>query len=57
MICPLCSFEFDEKKAKDICAECLMVKNCGLIKCPNCNYEFPKTPNWINKIISKGKEK
>jgi rubredoxin len=57
MKCTLCGFEFDEKNAKAGCADCLMMKNCGLIKCPNCGYEFPKTPEWINKLLEKGKSK
>ncbi len=38
--CPLCGNEFDESIAKGGCASC-NIKDCGLIRCPNCGYEFP----------------
>ncbi len=37
--CPLCGNVFDEESSKSGCAGC-GVKNCGLVKCTNCGYEF-----------------
>lgn len=38
--CPLCGNEFDEEKSTAGCAGCGK-SGCGLVRCPNCFYEFP----------------
>ena len=50
MKCSFCGFEFDEKCAVSSCEGCLLKKKCRLVKCPNCGYEMPKTPEWMGKI-------
>lgn len=55
--CPLCGNIFDEEKAKGGCTGC-GVKGCGLVKCPNCSYEFPpekkfEKSNLFKKIFKK----
>lgn len=47
--CPLCGNIFNEEKAKGGCFGC-KIKDCGLVRCPNCGYEFP--PEKINKKTS-----
>lgn len=43
LICPLCGHNFKKEEAIRSCKSCSLNKtNCGLIKCPNCSYEFPK---------------
>jgi len=67
MKCSLCGYEFGENAAKAACEGCILTKNCRLVKCPNCGYEMPKTPEWIGKmsrrlsavgrqLLKKGKE-
>lgn len=49
MKCTFCSFEFDEKKADDVCQGCLWVKKCGLIKCPRCHFELVLVPALVRE--------
>jgi rubredoxin len=55
MKCSLCGFNFDENEAETACKECFLAKNCKLIKCPNCGYEMPPEPAWLNKILRRRK--
>lgn len=50
MKCNLCGYEFDEKESIPVCQSCSLVKNCKLIRCPNCGYEWPAEPDWLKKI-------
>jgi hypothetical protein len=36
--CPLCGYGF--RPSHDCAAGCPMGQGCGMIKCPNCKYEF-----------------
>lgn len=54
--CPLCGNIFDEEKSRSGCTGCSK-QGCGLVKCPNCQYEFPpekdleeKTWGFVKKI-------
>jgi len=51
--CPLCGFEFE--KTNTVCTHgCPMGRFCKLIKCPNCQYEFPETSRplaWLAKLL------
>ena len=52
--CPLCSFQFDGAQAA--CGGCPMFSGCSMLKCPNCQYEFPmesKIVSWLQKIFKK----
>ncbi|MEI7641080.1 MAG: hypothetical protein WCJ46_06195 [bacterium] len=57
MKCVLCGYEFNEAKAKTACEGCPLGEKCGLVKCPNCGYESPKTPQWLTKKENKIKNK
>jgi len=54
--CPYCGFEFDG--TADYCTgACPLAKNCSMIMCPNCRYEFvpaeSKTLNFFKKLFSR----
>ena len=57
MKCPLCGAEF-EKKDKNLCANCPLHKDCNLIGCPNCGYQFLDKPKgkFFKKIIKGEKD-
>ncbi|NVM54970.1 MAG: hypothetical protein HWN66_14795 [Candidatus Helarchaeota archaeon] len=52
--CPLCGRKFDALEHAGGCANCSLFKSCDLLRCPNCNYEFPipdkKLLNFIKKL-------
>jgi len=50
MICSLCGLHFNEADGVAACQSCLFSKRCELIKCPNCGYEIPREPKWINRL-------
>jgi len=56
MKCTLCGFEFNENEAEAGCKGCSLLRNCGLIKCPNCNFETAPEPDWIRKLRKKEKK-
>ncbi len=49
MKCALCGFEFSESDAKRPCASCPLGAKCDLICCPNCGYQAPREPKWLNR--------
>jgi len=54
MKCPLCGFEFHEYK--NVCQGCVLKKDCQVVCCPNCHYQFPaesKLTSWVQKILKK----
>jgi len=55
--CPLCGKETENERMA--CAGCPMSSGCGLLKCPNCGYEFPKESKIVKYFsgLFKGKEK
>ena len=63
MKCKLCGYQFDKKQAIQSCASCPLTSNCPLVRCPNCNYEWPleneknniQTPLISLKVREKGK--
>jgi rubredoxin len=50
MKCDLCGFEFEEAEAAKGCAGCGGLGGCGLIRCPNCGYEWPTEPTWLQRL-------
>jgi Fe2+ transport system protein FeoA len=52
-LCPLCGFEFERTETR--CADgCPMGRFCNLIRCPNCQYEFPAEPRllgWVRRLF------
>jgi len=56
--CPLCSFQFAAQEAA--CRGCVMMGGCGMLKCPNCHYEFvteSKIVDWFQKVFKKKAER
>ncbi|PIZ62567.1 hypothetical protein COY16_04015 [Candidatus Roizmanbacteria bacterium CG_4_10_14_0_2_um_filter_39_13] len=51
MKCKLCGYQFDIKQAVQSCASCPLTKNCPLVRCPNCNYEWPLDSEESNKLV------
>ena len=55
MKCPLCGYEFDEKNS-ECHKECPLNKECSMVCCPSCHYQFvneSKTVNFIKKLFQK----
>ncbi len=49
LTCPFCGFEF--AKNDTLCQHgCPLGSLCGLIRCPNCQYEFAETPRTITLL-------
>lgn len=51
--CPLCQHPFEGREA---CRNCGLVKNCPLLRCPNCGYEFveqSKTFSFFSKLAAR----
>lgn len=51
--CSLCGYDFKEQVAQRACKSCPMMKDCKLIKCPNCGFETPPEPKWIKYLKRK----
>lgn len=49
MKCALCGFEFSEANAKRPCVNCPLGAKCDLVCCPNCGYQAPREPTWLNR--------
>ncbi len=49
MKCSLCGYNFSKKEAKSACEGCI-VKGCGMVRCPNCNYENPIEPKLVSSF-------
>src|SRR5262245_3977790 len=58
LTCPLCGFEFQKSDA--LCHHgCPLGAMCKLVRCPQCEYEFPEqTPalSWLRRVFSKKQE-
>jgi Fe2+ transport system protein FeoA len=49
LTCPFCGFEF--AKHDTLCQHgCPLGSLCGLIRCPNCQYEFAETPRTVTLL-------
>jgi len=57
MKCTLCGFVFDAQKGAPACAGCPLVRNCRLVRCPNCGFETPAEPDWLRRLFGKLKRK
>ena len=58
MKCSLCGYKFNEKEGKSACQGCI-IKGCGMVRCPNCNFENivePKSLKSIKEIFTKWKQ-
>lgn len=49
LTCPFCGFEFSADDT--MCRHgCPLGSSCGLIRCPNCRYEFAETPRTVTLL-------
>ena len=53
VICPFCALEFE---AADSACEhgCPLRTSCGLLRCPSCDYEFPRagrSTSWLGRLL------
>ena len=55
--CPMCGYEFDRDDT--LCGHgCPLGSLCNLVRCSNCEYEFPDAPrrrSWLRKLLSRSK--
>jgi len=53
--CPMCGYEFDRDDT--LCGHgCPLGSLCNLVRCSNCEYEFPDAPrrrSWLKKLLSR----
>ncbi|EOC99525.1 hypothetical protein [Caldisalinibacter kiritimatiensis] len=54
--CSFCGYEFNEDEAAKGCKSCPMSKACNKYKCPNCGFEIPKEPKFIQLIKKWGRK-
>jgi hypothetical protein len=48
--CGFCGSSFQQDKAQPTCASCPLSGSCQLVRCPQCNYENPVPPKWLNGL-------
>lgn len=48
--CGYCGDDFQEDPGQAACRSCPLSRACALVRCPNCGYENPKRPGWIDKL-------
>lgn len=57
--CPLCGFEFS--RSDTLCHHgCPLAAGCPLVRCPNCEYEYPERPaggSWIVRLLRGGSDR
>ena len=53
LTCPFCGFEF--LREDTLCEHgCPLGAMCGLVRCPNCQYEYPEKPQsltWLQRVF------
>jgi Fe2+ transport system protein FeoA/rubredoxin len=54
MKCSLCGLDYSEEEALKACANC-PIKRCTMLRCPNCGFETPMPPKWLQMFIEKGR--
>ena len=50
MTCTLCGHEFERAAGARACRGCPLSAACDLARCPNCGFEVPVEPKWIEKL-------
>jgi hypothetical protein len=48
--CGMCGSDFVEDQSQPACQSCPISRACGLVRCPNCGYENPRQPAWLEKL-------
>ena len=57
-VCALCGTRFlwDPDQKPTACKSCPLARNCGMVVCPNCGYEFPtrsRIAEWLTMLWKK----
>lgn len=50
MNCSFCGVTFDEAEARSACDACLTSEGCARLRCPQCGYESPEVPAWLQRL-------
>lgn len=48
LTCGFCGTRFREDRSQPVCQGCPLNTACGLIRCPSCGYENPRSPRWLS---------
>lgn len=48
--CGFCGADFQEDRSQATCQACPLSRACGLIRCPSCGYENPRSPRWLASV-------
>lgn len=50
--CGFCHTRFEEDSGQPTCGACPLKGGCSFVRCPECGYENPTTPEWMSKLRS-----
>ncbi|HSJ14765.1 MAG TPA: hypothetical protein VK939_10120 [Longimicrobiales bacterium] len=50
--CGFCHTRFDEDYGQRTCGACPLRGGCSFVRCPQCGFENPTTPEWVSKLRS-----
>jgi hypothetical protein len=48
--CGYCGIEFEEDRGQPTCKNCPLARGCSAVRCPNCGYENPVVPAWVQRL-------
>jgi hypothetical protein len=48
--CGFCRTTFLEDRGQATCEACPLSKACGFVRCPECGYENPRAPQWLETV-------
>lgn len=50
--CGFCGVDFREDRGQPACRRCPLARACRFVRCPECGYENPVTPDWLDRLPS-----
>lgn len=53
VVCGFCGTEFTEDRGQPTCRGCPLSGGCPMIRCPNCGYENPAPPAWVERLLGR----
>jgi hypothetical protein len=48
--CGYCGQDFEEDRGQPACQSCPLSGGCRAVRCPDCGYENPLTPGWVEAL-------
>lgn len=48
--CGFCRTEFEEDRGQSTCLACPLSGGCRAVRCPDCGYENPAVPRWVEAL-------